>query len=715
MNKKHFTVLVSIILFTTLSTAAVISGGGSSGTGWQKYQDNIDSCDGSCTTSDSFNTQVEENRLQINTGSSGYCGVGGLEKTVTVPEGDSKISFAVKAYQDYWGPNIHGVKIQDEWLVNFDSPGGEAQSWSWELYERDISNYSGQEVKLKVEIGDKSQEWCDMNDHVKEIAVSNISLTSTDVDYYLDDSRDVFQNAVVVYGQYGEVYEDVASNIKQEVNGTLVTDSSGEIPDMKQERDLILVGSPSVNQLTNELAEAGKTRSASQWSNSQDEAMLQLIQNAYSSNQHVLVVAGYSSEELREAESYFEGVLSGENQDQVAGKKLVTITTESAALKGLSLSFNRDLVRPGENIRFELFNGNGEEIDPSGLDYQRTSYRIKHNGEVLGSGNTLDETGLDVPEPSHEEFSGYGTHTLILEYENSNGKVLKAKDSFEVEEAEQNDTEQEFNLKVVAKDESGAREQGVKVTVNGETRETIYSGIQGFQLTPGEYELKAEKEGFETFRQTVEITDHDTRVSFQLRKEDEERNRTGNRMHSLNLHQGWNMISVPEMEYSTPADGFYISDIQDDCRLEEYQGHVAWQYNDGWKHPSAVESAQGVMVYSETGCKAEIDAQKWPVTGDPVKGERQLEKGWNMISVPRKLTLSEIGGDCEFESYDRTPVWHYLGNNEWQRLGMSVNPLRPSRGYYVYASESCQISFDSTEEPPIPTGNFVDSVAGWLK
>ncbi|MFB6214096.1 MAG: S-layer protein, partial [Candidatus Nanohaloarchaea archaeon] len=100
-------------------------------------------------------------------------------------------------------------------------------------------------------------------------------------------------------------------------------DSDSNIGQLKNNRNLILVGGPVVNSLVQELADAGKTQAASEYSDGQ--AIVQQIDNAFSQGNDALVVAGQSGQDTREAANFLANYES--NQDRMAGTDKVTLTT----------------------------------------------------------------------------------------------------------------------------------------------------------------------------------------------------------------------------------------------------------------------------------------------------------------------------------------------------------------------------------------------------
>lgn len=172
---------------------------------------------------------------------------------------------------------------------------------------------------------------------------------------------------------------------------------------------------------------------------------------------------------------------------------------------------------------------------------------------------------------------------------------------------------------------------------------------------------------------------------------------TDDRQKEIHLDEGWNMISSPFQSV-----GFYLEGVRDDCQLRQYDSSYAWFYNGGWKHPNAFAPTQGVLIYSTSSCNAKINEISWPVSGDPVENDKELKRGWNMISVPEPMTLSEIEGSCKFLDYEGTPVWHYMGDLGWQQLGRSTNELKPEKGYYVKVESACSLDFEGVKPPPTP-------------
>ncbi|MFC5133497.1 MULTISPECIES: S-layer protein [Haloferacaceae] len=103
-----------------------------------------------------------------------------------------------------------------------------------------------------------------------------------------------------------------------EVTYTGVTneDIRGALPDLaktddqvtssdRQNSHLILVGGPAVNTLVSDLADDGETWTTDQWRNEHvDEALLQVVEDAFADGQHAMIVAGHSADDTRAAARY---------------------------------------------------------------------------------------------------------------------------------------------------------------------------------------------------------------------------------------------------------------------------------------------------------------------------------------------------------------------------------------------------------------------------
>ena len=73
----------------------------------------------------------------------------------------------------------------------------------------------------------------------------------------------------------------------------------------REANDLILVGGPAVNTLVEELADEGLTRTLDEWrEEGEDEAILQVIEDAFAEGRKALIVAGHSAQDTTAAARY---------------------------------------------------------------------------------------------------------------------------------------------------------------------------------------------------------------------------------------------------------------------------------------------------------------------------------------------------------------------------------------------------------------------------
>ena len=173
-------------------------------------------CAGACTTDDSLAESTTEHAADCHTapfgayvdsGSTGYCGDGGLVAEVTMPPGSSVVEFWAKhagASYSYragvtidsgeWGPMEAGDPDADDmvhWLACGNRTGstdcGTATdpdtqleytpanlSTSWQSFSEDGSQWSGQTIELRLMVTDYSGQWCNMSDHDKELWVDDV-------------------------------------------------------------------------------------------------------------------------------------------------------------------------------------------------------------------------------------------------------------------------------------------------------------------------------------------------------------------------------------------------------------------------------------------------------------------------------------------------------------------------------------------------------------
>ena len=157
--------------------------------GWEKFQRNDVNCEDrySCQSDDIQPLEtngISDGQLVLDTGidefGGGHCGNYGREQWVYVPKADTiNLNFEASAELDPWGGNI-GVKFGQDWIFTFNDSRGNGQK-SYEMQERtrDISDYSGEYVRMRIVQEDQSGDWCDMSDHDRRMVVESVGFETS--------------------------------------------------------------------------------------------------------------------------------------------------------------------------------------------------------------------------------------------------------------------------------------------------------------------------------------------------------------------------------------------------------------------------------------------------------------------------------------------------------------------------------------------------------
>lgn len=159
----------------------------------------------------------------------------------------------------------------------------------------------------------------------------------------------------------------------------------------------------------------------------------------------------------------------------------------------------------------------------------------------------------------------------------------------------------------------------------------------------------------------------------------------------IELSEGWNMVSAPGR--------FDVDELGAACRLGSIQGQTYWTFENGeWNEPESLGPLQGMYVYSETVCDAEVEYE------EENPDSLELGSGWNLISTGvEEATLNELNdGSCGFQPFQGSEVWSFH-DGEWE-TGDLNDQISPDVGFMVQLESSCTI--DLSTEPPTPTGLF---------
>ena len=99
--------------------------------------------------------------------------------------------------------------------------------------------------------------------------------------------------------------------------------SASNVDEEMMDKDMILVGGPQVNQFTQNLSEQGEVPGEGEIA--EDEAVIQLVEDAFNEGQDALIVAGYSSEATMDAATFLAEY--HENEERLDGETKIRIDT----------------------------------------------------------------------------------------------------------------------------------------------------------------------------------------------------------------------------------------------------------------------------------------------------------------------------------------------------------------------------------------------------
>jgi len=99
--------------------------------------------------------------------------------------------------------------------------------------------------------------------------------------------------------------------------------SASNVDEDMMDTDMILVGGPSVNQLTEQLADNGDT--PGQDSLNENEAVIQLVEDAFEDEQNALIVAGHTSDATMDAANFLSQYY--DNEEELKGETKIRINT----------------------------------------------------------------------------------------------------------------------------------------------------------------------------------------------------------------------------------------------------------------------------------------------------------------------------------------------------------------------------------------------------
>jgi cysteine-rich repeat protein len=157
---------------------------------WSCFEEDISDCDDpciwpgcNCTENDSLHTCspqqsegcIDGSCVHIYSGNSGYCGLGGVRQTVTVPDAPGVVLYAKIDTSCDQHAGDGGIIVDDgtgrKWLVAY-----HRTDVSWQEHHIDLTDWRGQTVTLEIAVEDQSDSWCNASDHSYELRVDLLEL-----------------------------------------------------------------------------------------------------------------------------------------------------------------------------------------------------------------------------------------------------------------------------------------------------------------------------------------------------------------------------------------------------------------------------------------------------------------------------------------------------------------------------------------------------------
>jgi hypothetical protein len=512
----------------------------------------------------------------------------------------------------------------------------------------------------------------------------------------ISDLEAEFSDARVVLPEEGEETEteiarDLAGNLSA---GTL---SANEVEGEERRQNLILVGGPAINSLSEEISSEKDEMNLPDIQ--EGDFIIRVVPDALEDGYNAVIISGYSSEELRSGVLYFQRLMREESErDTHEDHQLLTISiadySSDLIAENLNVSRDEDEYRIVASIR-----NTGEEVETE-LEFEGEEFEenLDHGLNVIQRNLEPEELGQAAAQISSQEsvtFTiGETDHSFTTTAVDSANQAGLRVDG-ELMEVSEGDT---FRLdgKIVRVSRI------IKTGRQDEGRVLIHLGDDSDFARTVELEVDPEDEIQESDEDNNRLT-----ASMDLLTDPEP---ISSNVFEVRLHEGWNMVSGPAIE---STDGFKAGTLADQCSLREYNGETFWKYEDGrWEHGETIGFTESVFVNANEPCTAEVrDTWSSDMTSAPWN---VLEEGWNMISVEEEKTLEQASGTCEFEKYRGSEVWSYEGDGEWSKLGPG-DQLDPSKGYYVKSEGECTMGYSTNQGPPTPSGNFFEQATGWLK
>lgn len=217
-------------------------------------------------------------------------------------------------------------------------------------------------------------------------------------DYTLGDVKEVIISPLIVYGADTRNTRQTAQELALVMDGQAINDRDLEERD-KENRDLVLINPPPTNSITEELAQKGKAWSSEDWSDT-DGFRLNFVKNAFSFDNHALVVSGDVNSRTDLAVKYMEEFYEGEHQE-ISGETSVTRSQLPRTLEidttysiqpevGDSIPLTVEVVETGEELteyELEILRDGQKVTDTDSLSIDRDEGTSLLEPEKYGSYN----------------------------------------------------------------------------------------------------------------------------------------------------------------------------------------------------------------------------------------------------------------------------------------------------------------------------------------
>lgn len=339
-------------------------------------------------------------------------------------------------------------------------------------------------------------------------------------DYTLGDIPDILNRPLIVYGADTQSTRQTAQELALAMNGEAINDRDVEESD-KEDRDFVLMNTPPTNRFTEELAQEGKVWSSEDWSEI-DGFRLNLVKNAFSFDNHVLIVSGDVGSRTALASKYAMEFYDGEHQD--IGDK--TSVTRSKLPRTLEVDTTHSMQpKVGDSIPLTV---TAKETGDELTDYELT---ISRDGENVTSKDSISlarEGKVSVLTPEK-----YGNYTILATKEATSEEVYES-DKLDIGVKRPVRTEK---LEVNIEPSTAAPKEEVEISpsVNGKPVEAklylndeLIGSDENFEIQPeelGDHQIEVRKPDKRTDTEIVDYTAGDTVLTV------EERSFTGKIQH----------------------------------------------------------------------------------------------------------------------------------------------------------------------------------------